>query len=749
MQAMKLAYLYTEIAEQKLVLVTRNLQLFTGKNGVRVRLYSGQAAEPVLEQFQAVDDTRVEVHNRFDIRELPAGQYRLHYELLGPDGNVFAEEDEEYAKYEEKRPWTDSPYGKSDMLPPPWTPIECTDAVFRCWGRQYQFGNDAFISSLSSQNRELLRRPVQMILNGKPVMFESQLIEKGNSHALYQLRGVDRSLQIQVEIKAEFDGLLWCTLSLAPGTESTVRDLTLQIPLDRSYVSGFDDGASIVEKRSFLNLEKDQFYLDPIRKANFWCGGDDVGIMGGASSHRGWYVQNKAEAMKVKVDAAEVLIQLNLIDSNLQLDAERHLEFYLQTTPVKPKSTVMGSLRDQTNMLCWGDYVTHYFAHKRPGGFVEERISRYRALQEEKDWRVFYYCAPKGASPFSPEWNYFGKLWHCRPPVLCEYMKDAEGYKKDSRNFYSHTYACLNSRDFFDFKLDSIVSFLRHPEYHVRDLYFDLTWPRPCSNASHGCLWKDEFGYEHHDTDLKALRELLKRIYIEMKRKNPEAMFRGHLLSNRTPADVFYDNIVMGELLDRYIIANEGSYYDVLTPSLARIAYSSRSNEADISLIPQFERATRLFAANQAEKLNVKAPEMDRAICHFLGYMLVHNLNVHWQTESPRLPIFQAAQDWIGRNENLHFYPYWHPEKLPVRMEKAGERTMLSAYQNSGRILLALLNDSDQSETVRLQLDGAALKTVTPKAFRDLLEEKTYRTGEDGVFTMDLRPRQAMFLKAE
>lgn len=160
-------------------------------------------------------------------------------------------------------------------------------------------------------------------------------------------------------------------------------------------------------------------------------------------------------------------------------------------------------------MICWGEYVTLYFAHKRPGKFSERHLKYFREQQEKHGKRVFYYNAPKGASPVSPEWNYFGMEWHCSPPRLGEYMRDAQTPNRAARNMYLSTFACLNSKDFFDYKLDSIGGFLQNPEYKVRDLYFDLTWPRPCANPVHGCQWTDEFGYRHRDGELKQLRLLL------------------------------------------------------------------------------------------------------------------------------------------------------------------------------------------------------------------------------------------------
>lgn len=198
------------------------------------------------------------------------------------------------------------------------------------------------------------------------------------------------------------------------------------------------------------------FHVNPVERPYFWCGGDDVGLMGGSDTRRGWHLRDKAKGLQVVHQDKTVTLNLNLVDTPLLLKAPRSLEFYLQPTPVKPKNMEMRGIRVRENMICWGEYVTLYFAHKRPGKFSERHLKYFREQQEKHGKRVFYYNAPKGASPVSPEWNYFGMEWHCSPPRLGEYMRDAQTPNRAARNMYLSTFACLNSKDFFDYKLDSI-----------------------------------------------------------------------------------------------------------------------------------------------------------------------------------------------------------------------------------------------------------------------------------------------------
>lgn len=736
----RLTCIRTDIPNQTLVMEVENARLQCGKNQLRVIMEDVKSSKKVYERTLSIPDDVLKAELKYPIQSLPDGEYILRYTFLAQDGRELFKDYEGYAKYPAVRPWTDCKYGLDNVVPPPWTAPEATDNSFICWGRKFLFGGQGVIASMSSLGRELLAAPVQLKWNGAPVIFHSSIRKRGKGYTDYVLVPADRKIPVEMVVRAEFDGLLWFTVNLRPGGEP-LRSLALEIPMKRENITGFDDCFSITEKKDLLRAGNGMFHVNPVERPYFWCGGDDVGLMGGSDTRRGWHLRDKAKGLQVVHQDKTVTLNLNLVDTPLLLKAPRSLEFYLQPTPVKPKNMEMRGIRVRENMICWGEYVTLYFAHKRPGKFSERHLKYFREQQEKHGKRVFYYNAPKGASPVSPEWNYFGMEWHCSPPRLGEYMRDAQTPNRAARNMYLSTFACLNSKDFFDYKLDSIGGFLQNPEYKVRDLYFDLTWPRPCANPVHGCQWTDEFGYRHRDGDLKQLRLLLKRLYIQMKQKDATALFCGHTISTRLPSDVFFDSLLVGELYDRHIL-NGPSYYNVLTPDLMRIAYASRNIEMEVSLIPQFERALQLFAPDRYAKLNPAEPEMDRAICHFLGYMLVHDLGSRPTTKNnARMKEFYAARDRIaGRSGAYTFHPYWEEKNSPVKPSFFGKYCMVSCFSNPGRLTIAALNDSDKTETFELSVDTARFGLKKDITGMELISNRKVEV-KNGKLTSVIGPR--------
>jgi hypothetical protein len=273
-----------------------------------------------------------------------------------------------------------------------------------------------------------------------------------------------------------------------------------------------------------------------------------------------------------------------------------------------------------------------------------------------------------------------------------------------------------------------------------------------CGNKTHGCAWTDEFGDKMSSFDIIGTREYYKRLYNILKAKNPEAVIIMHVVSTRTPAESFADLLVLGESYDR-AVAEKESYYDVINPAIMRIAYASRAREQEIWFIPQFTRALRLFRPDRLKTWNSKSPEADRAFKHFMGYMLVHGISFWRSTDNiERAQKVYDAQDWLGWNKGMKFYPYWDKNKNPVKVISGNSnKVMISTFENNGKIMIALLNDCDSSKNLKLKIskdilsrtgkstkaydavsgesgsitDGQYLKQVMPaRAFRILLLKK-------------------------
>ena len=734
------SHLYTDIPSKKLIMVFKNQRLDAGKCQVNIIFFNRQKTKKIYETTVLIPDDMPVVEVPISIAKLPVGEYHIEQRILDTNGKYLFSVEEIYMVPKGDGPWAGTKVGISNEIPKPWIPVKDENGTFYCWGRNYKFGGLGLISSIISQNRQLLKRPITLKADGKNLaMNVVKTIAKKDS-VTYFLRSQDGS--IEVKAIAEYDGVVWFTVTLLEGRVKP-KYLSLELPLDKKYVDAFDDNSSCFEKTSLVNKAVYKFNVDPVANPFFWCGGNDVGISGGTHTHRGRYVKDKRRAMTIIGNNNEVLISINLIDTPIKNNKERVISFYLQATPTKVLNPKPWNIRDRiNNMLVFN--AARYFNTTRPGHLddLKKWDYHYKMILKPytaKDVTFQYYFAPKGAGSYTAEWNYFGQLWHNDPPKLGNYAGASNDFKKKPDGW---TYGCLNCRNYLDFQLDSVKYYLENPYFNVKDLYFDLSWPRSCGNKVHGCVWVDEFGYEHHDNDLLGLREFYRRVWHMVRQKNPDTFIIGHIISTRTPADTYFDVIAAGELYQSRLLKDGGiNYFNVLNPELMRVAYGTRLNEATVALIGQFSRALQLFMPDKWKTLSFEDPKVDHAARHFLTYELVCGLSPYFFCGRWRPGEIYATFDQLGSTRPV-FHPWW--SKNPV--VKATNGALAAAYTNNGNALLAVLNDSDKAINVVISISDE-LKLDKKKA-KGIFTKKNYQIRNNHL-NISLSPREGelIFIK--
>lgn len=736
------AYLYTDLPEKIFRLVCRNSRIGGEENIVTIRFIDSITKKVVLEKKQILPSSSVLVTASVPVGGLKAGDYRMEYSFSDPKGRVFFRSHELYRVYPDKTRWTGTQAGLSDDVPAPWTPIAATPKQFTCWGREYCFEH-GLPSSILSQGIELLAAPVELKLGKEKIVFSSRMQKKGVSFAEYSSEAEKSGIRFTLHVKAEFDGLLWCTLKLQPKMPSAkVGPLTFCIPLKREHSNYFDSCRSAGNKVTFQGVERKKLANDLSLMPFFWCGSDSVGLMAGMPSLKGWHVRNRSRSMILDVSPKIVRIDWNIVDEPFELKTPRTIEFYLHATPVKPKNMAALSLRSDRNTVMWTGYWSQFYEMQDSAFLNYEKIKQIRSWATSK--KLFYYASAKGVSCYSPDWNFFGKYWISSPPRLGEYQIDSDVSSREKRNQNTFTYGCLFCRCFLDYKIDSLARMVELEALDLKNIYFDIAWPRSCDNREHGCGWVDDFGRHQTSFDISGVREFYLRAWKILRKKNPDAMFAGHLTSTRTPADSFFDILVRGEVYDR-MVAERGSYYDVFNPDGLRISEASRSNEQSIWMLSQFTRSLILFRPEKYKNFKQDDPKTDAAIRHYLGYLMLHNL-VNWGSDvSMRENMILAAQERVGWNENTVFHPYW-AVSTPVKITKPeSNRILASCYTNADKALVVVMNDTDRAQTIHLQFDG---KTPAFARNRNAVEVfgATRCALSDGTMSLDMLPREAKIL---
>ena len=662
----------------------------------------------------------------FDVTALRPGLFKMLYDVKDASGKVIHSDYAFYAKPDGKCAWDDTTYGADDTVPPPWTTPEFAADGFKVWNREVGFGK-GLIGSIVSAGAELLADPVDVLWNGRPLAFEPDGVDRHVSFADYRFRAAGAPVTATVHV--EFDGFMWISVDYATPVDS----LQVRIPMRRDRVVGFDDCSDPMKKLALPPGAKASVAYDPEQKPWWWMG-SAVGLMGGIQDVRGWHRADFAEGYAFAADDRAAVLTMDVVGTPCRKVGRRTLGFYLQPTPVKPKNTAL-ALTSRSELVTWTGYLSKFYETKLPGLINEERVAGFRKTAESGK-RVFFYNGTRGTSPVQPWWGWLGQDWqeYGDPAFFAEEVQFKSRADRDANVWVT---GCLNSKSFRDFKIWTVCEFLRHPDYGVKDLYFDLAGPtRGCKNNLHGCTWRDEFGHIHHDGALRNCREVHKRIYKEMKRKHADAAMLGHLQFQRTPSDVFFDRLWMGETYDRFIRGTM-SYYDVLNPEMMQIQYASRSSEVVIDMIPQISRAMSMYAPDKVKTYDPHTPENDRVNRHATAYFKIHDLEV--------TPQSQGADQWAKPDGVLRAFgagrvhrAYYHPD-CPVSVSAPDPRFIYALFAGNGRKLLILLNDTDRETAETVSVKGVS------GTGREIMRKTTYDFSS-GACDLTFGPREALFI---
>ncbi|MCQ2391588.1 MAG: hypothetical protein MJ240_09205 [Kiritimatiellae bacterium] len=674
-----------------------------------------------------------------DIAAVPPGDYQVHFSFLDEQGKVFFSDHEYWTKAEAHDAWTGTTAGDEDEVPSPWTRPDFRTDGFSCWNREIAFGGEGLVTSIRCGGEEALAAPITLVLDGRPLKFDVQLVKRGVSFADYRFAA--READVSVELKAEFDGALWFTVDY----RGKVNSLELVQPVCRKHVVGFDNTSVDLLEHPLVDKLGPSWTSNPAKNPSYWFGDATLGLMGGVTDLHGWHLKDKAAGFRFAQDEKVFCARIVFVDTPFVSEGRR-LGFYLEPTPTRPKNTELAATPEERICL-WTGSVGKFFEDKLPP-YTCPRLTRPFQTRVERGTRVFWYNATAGASTKSPRWGWYGSRWTFFPDCTgC--IQEVPPKNREDRDRGYWTVGCLRDRNFFDFKVWSLERFLQDPFYapYVNDLYFDLTYPYACRNLTHACVWKDEFGDELHDWSTRESREYHKRMYRMLKRKNPAGATIGHVKQTRTPADVFFDRLAMGEGYEEPVRIKRGSdYYDVFNPDAMLTQFAFRSGEQIVSVLPQLYRCRVIWDPAAAKKYDTTTAANDQAIRHFMAYLLVHDLipaNANAHNDGRQMTDLTHEVQALG--EKRVFRGYYHDD-VPVAVNEPNVRFLYGVYAGQdGKGLLVVLNDTDAPVTKTLSFSPTAFG-LSGTAAKDLFtQERIDFSG--GKATITLPPRESRFFR--
>lgn len=666
----------------------------------------------------------------FDVSGLQGGFYRVHVDFLDAAGNVVHSDVSNLMRPSGPMPWEGTALGDEDTVPPPWTkPVFAPDGTVSVWGREIKLGGRGVVEQIVNQGTPMLAAPATMLWNGTPLTFDVARTACRNASATYRL--VAREAPVTVDAFCEFDG----HIRLETAYRAPVESLEWRIPVNRTCVIGFDDCSAEGNPDVLIPKSGDwSRAFNPELKPFWWMPGR-VGLMGGFYNLHGTRVRELDKAVSVRAEGDVVTVTSAFVDTPLSGGESRTVRHYLEPTPVKPKNRALAAL-DMDQLVWWTGYLCDYYETKYPGFDDPLRFKPWRdRIRQGK--RVYLYNGSCGASPEDPIWHWFQADWTTTEPgAFCHEAPLATPSLRQHNNW---TYGCLATKGFFEAKLWGVDWYFNVPAPEAKDLYFDLANPHQCFNASHPCVWKDDFGAAHRDWSTEPTRELHKRAYRLVKAKNSDGLLHGHPGCRRTPGDVFFDSISTGERM-MFRVQRNYNYYDVFTPEMMQSYFVPRAAEMVVHTPPQLRRARECLAPELLAGYDPHESETDRAIRHCAAYEKIHDLCIPRGPAHEEGPQFFKVDSPIRHlGPNVEYHAYFHEGPHPVTLSSPGPRQLWAWFAAGKKGVLVLLNDTDAAVVQNVSVKGLSSVGI------ELLDGDRYDF-TSGVCAIDLGPRGAKFI---
>ncbi len=649
--------------------------------------------------FQAVFD--------LDFDRLKPDRYTVIIDYVAPDGSATEVWQQAYVV-----PGPDHPGfhayvdPERDLVPAPWTPVKIERAGGRgsdvgdqvchlavhTWGRTYSFGQGILFDSLVTQGEEILVAPAVLRLDGEriapvgPVVTEVD--DATDMRAIVTRRANAGPFRVASRLVTHFDGYCEIDLELRPPDQgAVVQSLALDIPLR-------GDAARIVRDPQINDLTGSKagavgdYWHQGFRGgqggAYFWVGGGRVGLNWLARDLESWHNRIPDKQVELIREGDMLTVRLNLIDAPLTLDAPRTYRLGFTLTPSRPLDRAILRRRELREFQMWCQ-PWRYFAVPEYDTASIDTIRDALARAEPGADEVFLYLGVGLTSPFSPEWPWFVEEW----------LGPKGEYGKWTGSFRDPVLRNRNTYSGAPISVDSFFNWMQH----TRAVFFEKA-KTPLIPEAHSYYF--DTGPNVND----RYREQAINVYRMIRRTGPKARIYTHQGMQRVmPMQHFTDIICGGEGLGTRVV-QDGNYFRVLTPEMFRGSYCPYLYGIKMVFIDMTVRVLKESHPQRALRFNLDDPEFRRPLLHSYGYCVVHDVDIHDsnQESRPLRQIIWATQDALGWDADVVFHPYWDNGAVQRLGENTG-RIIASAYTKNGKMILAIVNDTDDDREVELALD--------------------------------------------
>lgn len=663
---------------------------------------------------------------KFD--NLALGTYTTRLECLDKDGKIVASKESTFAKEDlaKKYEWWNTTRGSIEKVIAPWTPVTLKNDVFGIWGREMEIGPAGIPARVTTQGQDILAGPGQLaatLADGRKVVAEgvkTKTVFDEDHRKIVEVTSTLGDIDIQSEVRVEFDGMYKVTMTLTPRQPVTLKDLRVVLPYREAmgdYIhavtaeirSGYWYGYTPQgEGRVWASTDLND---KTMKVGSFipyvWLGSTKGGLSWFADSDEGWIPNDKVPAIEIERNReAQVDLVLNLISEETTLDAPRTITFALQASPVKE----MPSGWRGYNWWC-GDTFKNY-AHEENLIFSSTPFVVPEYAEKAKSLVEAQHKAGRPAVPYFIHSALLPKQW-------IPELKDLEDEWTSNFNAYGAKSLVYE---------DSLNDYMIHnwskwaEEFGIDGYYIDNMVPMQCDKveAGRGYLLPD--GRIQPAFQMFGTREYFLRSRAAFLEQNPKSMIVIHMTNCMilpwiAAADLTYDG-------EHHVIYPEmdKTFMDFWSLERMRVDYPGQWG-VPVDFMHKYER--------EGEWDPVKLHLAMRA---YFATVTLHDALPYGNNNGQARNLI-AQRDAFGIGEDdVRFLAYWDDTGLQAK----GEDIKLAGWQRPDKLLLLVTNFGEAQDaevtldTAKLGWGGATLSVTDAEAgFKHQASRRVRKTDEE------------------
>ncbi len=621
--------------------------------------------------------------------------------------------------------WWDNDIGKEEGtpyvgVPYPWNvyPLKVQDDGIYCWARLYQFGKrllpEQITTWVTPQSSKMLRAPMRLTLksaDGETLDSATADAEsKWTKQSSIRVEGVrsiaGKDFSVRNDLWAEYDGLVWCRLTIQPKTKITLDSMELEIPLANEFtdvINTYD-----YSQRQTGKLPKEGFVCE---NRPIWLGNGDAGIQWFCETD-GWFFQkDNKKMMNVELHPEGVTMRVVMIDVPTEFDKPHVIEFGFIATPVRPRK-----YRTWQDPQQWG-------FRGGPGGWYPQG----QEFMPAPDWTPGLKAGWTGGLEQSNEWSpiipvYLNNIYVTTGAINTK-TKDFEDFGDEwlvsdntaPSDIVMTTHASKSYRDWFVWRHWRAFQNIPH-----QSLYYDGAIENPSSNLYAGAGYVRRDGSVATTYPILGARDICKRLYNMIIKYYPFVWVGFHQSGMPNMAyEGFGTWSWDGENFNSIINDKQPTYLGVLTPAKFRAEYMGHNMGWPVMFLGQ----------GRIRKEWADAAGCENVIDHLHGLCLLHDVPaVGWQIEGEREKVCERTYRAVERHRlsspAYRFVPYWRQDIVqlprpeihasfyilqePWKIEKGRDWAFYAEKQDTPvpkKAVMIVYNDSDFKGEMHLNPD--------------------------------------------